>query len=701
MNGVALVCMIAAGTVLPLMDIVFGKFINVFNDFVTGELTADGYMDEVGKYTYVFLPSASLPMLCTVSVFRLLFAFPTLGREGVERQMGESLLTLGSLYFVYLFIAKFALTYAWTVLVNITAIRTTKKLRVDFVRQTLRQEISFFDAPSSSVSGQITTNGNLVNNGISEKLGLTIQAVASFVTAFVVAFAVQWKLTLILLAIVPLNLIVTIWCVVEDTVLEYRMFDIYSESGSLAEEAFSTIRTAHAFWAFPKLVERFGTILERARRVGKRKSLIYAILFPVEFFCVIAGYALAFWQGIRMYSTGEIQQPGTVVTVIFAVLVAAQALTQIAPQTIAISKATAAAQDLFAIIDRKSAIDSLSAEGTRIADFTGDVKLRGVKFSYPSRPGVPVLHGLDLDIPSDKTTALVGASGSGKSTIFGMLERWYAISAGTITLDGHRLEDLNLQWLRTNIRLVQQEPTLFSGTIYQNVVDGLTGTDMVDLPDDEKRRLVREACQAAYAHDFIEDLPKVRFSMTSYMSRRSTADEPRATRRTLASAAPLSLVGRSNASSSPVASSRTRRFCSSTRPPRRSTPTPKRLCKRPSTTSPRVARWSSLRTASAPSATPTTSSSCPKARRSSPAPTRSSSPSAAHTPGSSRPRTWARAAAAAARPRTATRRARRNGEESRPWTWTWRSRGLPRRVLSLVPTARKTTNSTVCSTDCF
>ncbi|KAK7418059.1 hypothetical protein QQX98_004198 [Neonectria punicea] len=462
LNTIAFFAMIAAGAMLPLMDIVFGKFVNAFNGFVNGELSPDGYRSEVNKYT---------------------------------------------LYFVYLFVAKFVLTYTWTMLISMTAIRTTKALRIDFVRQTLCQEISFFDSPSTSISGQITTNGNLINHGISEKLGLVIAGLSTFIVAFIVAFAVQWKLTLIVICIIPVNIIVTVVCIVFDIGYEYAMFDIYSRSGSLAEEAFATIRTAHAFWAFPKLSKRFTSILEDASKIGAKKSLIYAILFPTEFFCIFAGYGLAFWQGIRMYSTGEITQPGTVVTVIFAMLVAATALTQIAPQTIAISKATAAAQEMFQMIDRESKIDSLSVEGEIISNFKGNIQLRAVRFAYPSRSDVPVLHSLDLDIPADKTTALVGASGSGKSTIFGLLERWYEPGGGSITLDGHPIEQLNLKWLRTNIRMVQQEPTLFSGSIFQNVVDGLPGTDMADLSEDARRKLVIEACKSAYAHDFILRLP--------------------------------------------------------------------------------------------------------------------------------------------------------------------------------------------------
>ncbi|ATY62376.1 multidrug resistance 1 [Cordyceps militaris] len=461
-NAVSFLCMIASGTALPLMDVVFGSYVNVFNQFVAGTMSPTEYRKQVAHY---------------------------------------------ALYFIYLFIGKFVLTYIWTVAVSITSIRVVKKMRVDFVRQTLRQEIPFFDAPSSSISSQITTNGNLITNGIAEKLGITIQALSTFVAAFVVAFVVQWKLTFIVISIVPVNIVVTVICVMFDMVYEYKMFDIYSKSGTIAEEAFATIRTAHAFWAFPKLSRRFSNILEEARQVGNKKSLIYAILFPFEFFCIFAGYGLAFWQGMRMYASGEIAQPGTVVTVIFAVLVAAQALTQIAPQTVAVSKAAAAAHDMFAVIDRKSAVDSLSTAGTTIPDFQGNIKVSNIDFAYPARPDVPILKNFSIEIPANKTTAFVGASGSGKSTLFGLLERWYPSSAGEITLDGHNITDLNLQWLRTSMRLVQQEPTLFTGSIYQNVVDGLSGTAMIDLPDEEKRRLVQEACESSYAHDFISELP--------------------------------------------------------------------------------------------------------------------------------------------------------------------------------------------------
>jgi len=138
------------------------------------------------------------------------------------------------------------------------------------------------------------------------------------------------------------------------------------------------------------------------------------------------------------------------------VILSAQALTQIAPQTIAIAKASAAAQQLFDTIDRPSTIDSLSAGGIKPGDCQGDLQLQDICFAYPSRPDVQVLKHVTLSIPARKTTAIVGASGSGKSTIISLVERWFNQTSGVITLDGHPIDQINLQWLRTKIRLVQQ-----------------------------------------------------------------------------------------------------------------------------------------------------------------------------------------------------------------------------------------------------
>ncbi|KAF3932797.1 hypothetical protein ABW19_dt0207792 [Dactylella cylindrospora] len=280
----------------------------------------------------------------------------------------------------------------------------------------------------------------------------------------------------------------------------------------MAEEVFASIRNVHAFWAYPKLSRKFEKIVEDARVIGKKKPPLYAVMFCIQFFCIYAGYGLAFWQGIRMYHRGEIKEPGDIVTVILAVLLAAQGLTQIAPQIMVVSKATAAAHDLFKRVDRKSKIDSLSTDGLKPSECHGDIVFNNIDFAYPSRPSVHILKDFDLVIPANKTTAIVGPSGSGKSTIIALLERWVSPLSGSITLDGHRIEDLNVRWLRTNVRLVQQEPVLFNGTIFENVAYGLSGTPQAELTDDQKYKLVEQACVAAYAHEFIEKLPKTYYT---------------------------------------------------------------------------------------------------------------------------------------------------------------------------------------------
>ncbi|CAO2653774.1 Nn.00g031850.m01.CDS01 [Neocucurbitaria sp. VM-36] len=458
LNIVAFVAAIAAGTLLPLMDLIFGKFVTSFTGFATGALSPAQYRSEVNKYT---------------------------------------------LYFVYLFIAKFGLVYIHS------ASFYTVALRIDFVKHILRQNIAYFDSDSAaSVTTQATTNGNNVNNGISEKLTLTIQGVSTFVSAFIIAFIVQWKLTLIIICIVPTILVVSSICIAIDTKNESQLLAIQSKAGLLAEEVFSTIRTVHAFWLNPLLSHKYDKLLGDAMEVGMKKSPNYAVLFSTEFFCVYSGYGLAFWQGVRMYVRGEIKQSGDVFTVILAVIVAATAMTSIAPQIITLTKASSSAAELFETIDRKSEIDPLSEEGKVPTTCHGVVEIKNIAFAYPARPDITVLKGLTLSAPANKTTALVGPSGSGKSTIIGLLERWYDQASGTIYLDGTDIRELNLTWLRTNIRLVQQEPVLFSGTVYENVAFGLFGTDKANLPAAEQRALVEKACQIAYAEEFIDRLPK-------------------------------------------------------------------------------------------------------------------------------------------------------------------------------------------------
>ncbi|KAL1797292.1 hypothetical protein ACET3X_003898 [Alternaria dauci] len=412
------------------------------------------------------------------------------------------------LYFVYLFVARFVIGYLGTLCICIAAARTTCALREDFLDKLLRQDVAHFDkGGSGSAATQVTTNGNRINQGIAEKLFTCVQGISLFFSGFIVALAVQWKLALIVMSIIPAIFLVTGVCISLDAPIEARVTKIYSQAGTLAQDAISSIRTIHAFGAHQKIVDGYEAYLQKAHKEGNKKSVIYGVLFSGQTFLVMSCTSLAFWQGFRMFQSGEIGDVGTVFTVVLSVVLGATATLLIFPQFQAFTNASSAAGELFLIIDSPSKLDPLSTKGMQPSSCNGEVIISDLRFAYPARPSAQVLRGLSLSIPAGKTTALVGPSGCGKSTLVGLLERWYQPTAGQILLDGRDISEYNTKWLRSNIRLIQQEPTLFQGTIFENVVKGLIG-DQKDLPVEKQMELVQEACKNSNAHEFIEALPE-------------------------------------------------------------------------------------------------------------------------------------------------------------------------------------------------
>jgi ATP-binding cassette subfamily B (MDR/TAP) protein 1 len=163
-------------------------------------------------------------------------------------------------------------------------------------------------------------------------------------------------------------------------------------------------------------------------------------------------------------------------------------------------KAKKAAQELKVLFDRKPVIDCWSNDGQPVTSIEGTVEFRNVRFRYPTRPEQPVLRGLNFHVKPGQYVALVGASGCGKSTTIALLERFYNPLAGGIYIDGKEISSLNINNYRSFIALVSQEPTLYQGTIRENI---LLGTDREDVADSEIEFVAREA----NIYDFIMSLP--------------------------------------------------------------------------------------------------------------------------------------------------------------------------------------------------
>jgi len=175
----------------------------------------------------------------------------------------------------------------------------------------------------------------------------------------------------------------------------------------------------------------------------------------------------------------------------------------------------------FGIIERESAIDSMGREGEKPKSVVGEIEFKNVCFEYPTRPGIKVLDNFSLRIRNGETNALVGQSGCGKSTTVALLLRFYDVAGGSIELDGVDIRRLNVEWLRSQIGIVSQEPALFDYSVMENVVNGsLVNMNVIYLQEGgvgfkkvysaETEERVRRACIDSNIAARIESLPEVR-----------------------------------------------------------------------------------------------------------------------------------------------------------------------------------------------
>ncbi|KAI0004744.1 putative ABC multidrug transporter [Xylariaceae sp. FL0662B] len=384
-------------------------------------------------------------------------------------------------------LAQFALIYIYIVSWNLFGDRLAHRLRERYFRSLLRQEVSFFDKlPAGEVSSRLSGDINIIKGGTSEKVGVYLGSVSMFVTSYIVAFIKNARLAGILVSLVPAFMIMSM--VGGHFIGKFSSLasQHVAAASSVALESLSNVVVVHAFRANDRLEHKFSAKLVDARKDGIKKAIATAVQSGLLYFIAFSASGLAYWQGSRTIAdvvAGRTEGVtiGTTYTIIFLLVDASIVISQISPYLQIFGSAAAALVKLEADMDRQSHIDGTIDTQDASADILhGHVRLEKVHFTYPSRPEAPVIQDISLDIPAGQTTAIVGLSGSGKSTIAGLLTRLYDPDQGDVYVDGRNIREVNVRQLRSFIGLVQQDPSLLDRSVLENIALGLVNSSRAE-----------------------------------------------------------------------------------------------------------------------------------------------------------------------------------------------------------------------------
>ncbi|PIN19671.1 Multidrug/pheromone exporter, ABC superfamily [Handroanthus impetiginosus] len=456
------------------------------------------------KYDYILMISGSVGAIIhgsSMPVFFLLFGEMVngFGKNQMDLHKMTHEVSKYALYFVYLGLVVCFSSYAEIACWMYTGERQVGALRKKYLEAVLKQDVGFFDtdARTGDIVFSVSTDTLLVQDAISEKVGNFIHYLSTFLAGLVVGFVSAWKLALLSVAVIPGIAFAGGLYAYTLTGLTSKSRESYASAGIIAEQSIAQVRTVYSYVGETKALNAYSDLIQNTLKLGYKAGMAKGLGLGCTYGIACMSWALVFWYAGVFIRNGQ-TDGGKAFTAIFSAIVGGMSLGQSFSNLGAFSKGKAAGYKLMEIIKQKPTIVQDASDGKCLCQVNGNIEFKNVTFSYPSRPDIIIFRDFSVFFPAGKTVAVVGGSGSGKSTVVSLIERFYDPNQGEILLDDVDIKTLQLKWLRNQIGLVNQEPALFATTILENILYGKPDATVAE---------VEAAASAANAHSFITLLP--------------------------------------------------------------------------------------------------------------------------------------------------------------------------------------------------